>query len=239
MSPAATARAFLDAFAGRDTAAALALLAEDVVWHVDGAVEVPSVGLLQGRHRIKDWIEHFPETLEPRGFRTDPMIESATVAVVPGWFRYLVRPTGRTVEGDFTMRFTVYGGLVHHYQITEDSLALAQAYQARMAMPAGTHRIRVNETIYDYDDVGDGPVALFLSSRPATAAAAGTLRDTHRCVSVDLTHLDRPTTTVADDLALLIREKTWQPVTVVTRDQDTAVGQQLAARHPDLVDRLG
>jgi ketosteroid isomerase-like protein len=232
--PAAVARAFLDAFARRDIDAALALLTEDVVWHVDGAVEVPSVGLYQGRHRIKGWIECFPDAFESRGFRISPMIETSTEAIVPGWFRYLVRPTGRTVEGDFTMHFTVRDGLIHHYRIVEDSLALAQAFEADMVFPPGAHRVRLNETVYDYDDTGEGPVMLFLPDPAATRPNRPT--DTHRCVSVGLPRPDRPAHTVADDLALLIREKNWQPVTVVAHGRGAPVARRLAVHHPDLVE---
>lgn len=227
------ARAFLDAFARKDIDAALALLAEDVVWHVDGATEVPSVGLLQGKAKIKGWIAQFPDAFEPRGFRTDPIIDGGDEAIVPGWFRYRVRPTGRTVEGDFSMRFRVRDGLIVHYQIFEDSLALAQAFEADLDWPPGHQRIRVNDTVYEYDDVGDGPVVLVLSGRTTSTRYVRSLRG-RRCVSIDLSPDDRPARDFADDLALLIREKSWQPVTVVAHGHSSAVATELTTRHPTL-----
>ncbi|WP_291414260.1 nuclear transport factor 2 family protein [Actinophytocola sp.] len=247
---AAAARAFLDAFAGKDTDAALALLTDDVVWHVDGAPEVPTVGLLQGRARVKEWIEGFPDAFEPRGFRLSPIIDGGTEAIVPGWFRYLVRTTQRTVEGDFTMRFTVRDGLISHYQIYEDSLALALAFAADLTGPPGSQRLRVNDIVYGYDDVGCGPVVLFLSGRDTDrsvfAAHVLALQDRYRCVSLDLP--GRGATTlppegwtprgVADDLALMIREKGWLSATIVGHAHDAPVGTELATRHPGLVGQL-
>jgi len=230
----AIARAFLDAFARKDIDAALALLAEDVVWHVDGATEVPSAGLLQGKARIKAWIAQFPDAFEPRGFRTAPIIDGGGEAIVSGWFRYLVRPTGRTVEGDFSMRFRVRDGLILHYQIFEDSLALAQAFEADVDWPPGRQRIRVNDTVYEYDDVGDGPVVLVLSGRTRSARYVRSLKARRRCVSIDLSPGDRPARDVAGDLALLIREKSWQPVTVVAHGNSSTVATELITRHPTL-----
>ncbi|MEU2027022.1 alpha/beta fold hydrolase [Streptomyces sp. NPDC016469] len=248
--PSDVTRAYLDAFGRGDTEAALALLREDVVWHVDGAPEVPTIGLRQGKARIREWMDGFPPAFEPRGFRVFSVADDGDSALVTGWFRYLVRATQSTVEGDFTMRFTVRDGLISHYQIFEDSLALARAFRAEQATAASDARLRVNDTVYAYDDIGEGPVVLFLHGlfldRTVFAAQAGALAEGCRCISVDLPGHGGSTwpsqgwtlDDIADDIALMVQEKGWGPVTVVGQSQGGMVAMRLAARRPDLVARM-
>ncbi|MFG2652472.1 alpha/beta fold hydrolase [Streptomyces sp. NPDC048436] len=249
--PSDIARAYLDAFGSGDVAAALALLTDDVVWHVDGAPEVPTVGLRQGRARVKEWMEGFPESFEPLGFRISAMADCGSTALATGWFRYRVRATQRTVEGDFTIRFEVRDGRISHYQIYEDSLALAQAFQTDVAAPdPDARRLRVNDTVYAYEDVGEGPVVLFLHGlfldRTIFRSQARELAQDHRCVSVDLPGHGQSTwpiagwtlDDIADDIALMVQERGWGRVALVGHSQGGMVALRLTARHPGMVDRL-
>lgn len=250
-TPADTVRMYLDRFGQADTEGALSLLAEGVVWHVDGAPEVPTIGLRQGKGRIKEWIEVFPDTFEPRGFHLHSLSEDGPEIWVKGWFRYLVRSTRRTVEGDFAMHFTVREGLIRHYQIFEDSLALARAFRAEApasGAAVSTDRVRVNDTVYAFDDTGEGPVVLFLHGlfldRTVFAAQTRALAEGHRCIALDMPGHGSTTwpargwtlDDIASDIALLIREKGWGPVTLVGQSQGGMVAARTASRHPELVD---
>lgn len=242
------ARAFLAAFGERDIDAALTLLTEDVVWHVDGAPEVPTVGLLEGRDRVKQWILDFPNWFEPREFDISVACGSTDEALMWGRFHYVVRATGRPVEGDFAMRFSVRGGRISRYQIVEDSLGLARAFNAKTEHVGP--RVRVNELVYGYDDTGDGPMVLFLhdlfADRSAFHAQTLALQGQYRCVALDMPGhgvscwrsdgwtLDD----TADDLALMIKEMRWGPVALVGHSHGGITAARLTARHPELVRQL-
>lgn len=213
-SPAAVATAFLAAFARRDVDGAVALVAEDAVWQVDGAVAVPSTGLLRGPDRIREWINCFPSAFRSQGFRSEPPVEHGPEALIHGWFAYTILTTGRQVESDFTMRFTVHNGLIHRYQIYEDSLALALAFEADLSVS----RIRLNGTVYTYDETSDGPLVLELPQGRTLSFAIPPL----------------PADTVAHDLALLIRERGWAPVRLRSHGPGTAVTSALRTHHPAL-----
>ncbi|GAA3188180.1 hypothetical protein GCM10010486_65870 [Nonomuraea roseoviolacea subsp. carminata] len=252
-TPADVALAYLDAFGDGDVDSALGLLSQDVIWHVDGAPGVPTVGLRQGRDRVAQWIADFPSTFEPRGGQIFTVTGHGDEAVVCGRFHLLVRATGRTVEGDYAIRFTVRDGKIGRYQIFEDSLALAAAFDtgtAAFTAPPQARQVRVNDTVYGYDDTGSGPVVVFLhglfADRSMFAAQIRALSDTHRCIGVDLPGHGASTwpaggwtlDDIAADIALLIQESHWGPVVVVGQSQGGMIAMRLAARRPDLVRSL-
>jgi pimeloyl-ACP methyl ester carboxylesterase/ketosteroid isomerase-like protein len=239
---------YLDAFGKGDADTALALLTDDVVWHVDGAPEVPTVGLRRGRDRVRRWMAVFPAAFEPLGGQVFTVADQGDDAVVCGRFHFRVKATGRTAEGDYAVRFTVRDGRIARYQIFEDSLALAAAFDVETA--PGARRIRLNDTVYGYDDTGTGPVTLFLhglfADRSMFAAQIRALTAARRCIAPDLPGHGASTwpaggwtlDDVAEDLALLITENRWGPVALVGQSQGGMIAMRLAARHPRLVERL-
>ncbi|MET9994360.1 nuclear transport factor 2 family protein [Streptomyces mutabilis] len=52
-------------------------------------------------------------------------------AVVLGEIRQTARPTGRAYKARFALHLTVEGGLVTRHHVYEDSLAVAQAFEAK------------------------------------------------------------------------------------------------------------
>lgn len=89
------------------------------------------------RHRATraDAVAHYRELAEHHvAGRADTEIEHILVdgddAVVLGEIRQTARPTGRAYRARFALRLTVEQGLVTRHHVYEDSLAVAQAFEA-------------------------------------------------------------------------------------------------------------
>ncbi|MFJ6699995.1 alpha/beta fold hydrolase [Streptomyces sp. NPDC091272] len=250
--PADVVQHFLKAFWAGDLDAAANLVADDAVWHVDGAPGVPPTGLRRGRRQVREWMDVFPAAFEPRGGTVLTTVAQGADVIVCGRFHFLVRPTGRVLRGDYTMRFTVRDRQIARYQMFEDSLALARAFDVASDDRSGpdAHRLRVNDTVYGYDDLGDGPTVLFLhglfGDRAMFSHQSDALRARHRCIVLDMPGHGASVApargwtldSIADDLALMAEEKDWGPLTLVGHSQGGMVAMLLAARRPDLVDRV-
>ncbi len=248
MSPEQVVSRFLDAFGSGEMDDACRWLDPAVVWHVDGAVTVPTVGLLRGRERVREWLQAFPRDIAPKTVTTERLLSDGDDVIVLGHFRHTAVATGNGFEGDFAMRFTVNDGMITRYQIFEDSLAVGRAFDP--AAPATPEPIRVNGTAYALHDEGDGSPVLFAHGlfvdHTLFDEQRRALRASHRCLALDMPAHGasgfRPErwslTDIATDLALLIEERRLAPVTFVGHSQGGMVGLRLAAERPDLVDRL-
>jgi len=247
-APTSVVEAYFAAFGVGDIDGALALMAEDVIWHVDGAVSVSTVGLLQGRERVRRWLESFPQNFKPLVFAIDRLFESGEEVVAVGRFRHTVLATSRSAGSDLAIRFTVRDGQIARYQILEDSLLLARAFD-----PSGRwdlQEVKVNGAAYAYSDRGEGPVVVFAHGLFVDHTIFDTqvadLESTYRCISLDMPGHGRSgyreagwtLDDVADDLALMIEEQSLGPVVFVGQSQGGMVGIRLAANRPELVSKL-
>jgi 3-oxoadipate enol-lactonase len=247
-TPTRLVEAYFAAFGSGDLDGALALLTEDVIWHVDGAVSVSTVGLLQGRERVRRWLERFPQNFKPLVFAIDRLFESGDEVMAVGRFRHRVLATSRTAGSDLAIRFTVRDGQIARYQILEDSLLLARAFDPDDRWD--THQVKVNGATYSYTHRGEGPVVVFAHGlfvdHTIFDAQVADLESTHRCISLDMPGHGRSgyheagwtLDDIADDLALLIEEQSLGPVAFVGQSQGGMVGIRLAARRPELVSKL-
>lgn len=246
VSPAATVQAYFAALANGDIEGALALMAEDVVWHVDGSTTVSTVGLLRGRERVRSWLTSFFENFIPRVFTIDRLFENGDAVIAFGRFRHTVVVTGRTVGSDLAIRFTVRDGQISRYQILEDSLLLSRAFDT--ASDWHEHKLRVNGVTYAYSDRGEGPAVIFAHDlfvdHTIFDAQVSALEGSHRCIVPDMPGHGRSgfrgwtLDDLADDFALMIEELSLGPVIFVGQSQGGMVGMRLAARQPNLVSRL-
>lgn len=98
-------RKYFAAFGCGDIPAALALMTEDVVWHIDGVPSVSTVGILHGRTQVREWLESFPVNFKPQIFTVDRLFESGDSVLALGRFRHTVLSTGHTIGSDYVVRF--------------------------------------------------------------------------------------------------------------------------------------
>lgn len=125
--------AFWGAPAEPEKSAAIAdLFAEDVDWHVAGD---PALVPWAGRRRTRDAVRAFfpvlAQGVEPRRYEVKRILADDTMAVILGELTSAIRSTGTVVESPFAIEFTVLDGKITHYQLHEDSYAVALAASER------------------------------------------------------------------------------------------------------------
>lgn len=239
----AVVETYLAAFGAGRVEEIVSLLAEDVVWHIDGEPTVSTVGLLQGPEQVRRWLMAFPQNFRPREFVINEIIAQHDSVLVLGRFRHTVVSTQHTVGSDMIIHFTVTNGKIRRYQIFEDSALLARAFNADDEW--SLQQVRINGTLYRYRDIGEGPTLLFahglFASHHIFAAQVQTLSHSYRCIVLDmpghgLSGYDPAGWTLdglSGDLALMIDELALGKVTLVGQSQGAMVALRLAARHPE------
>lgn len=225
----------------------MSLLADDVVWNVAGSTNVSTVGLLKGKEQVLKWIQDFPDNFKPLEIAINDYLSNETDVVALGRFRHLVKSTGRIVGSPMIIKFSIKSGKISRYQILEDSNILSKAFDSNYNWD--TQKIRINGTIYEYEDRGNGePIlfahGLFLNHTTFNEQING-LEKTFRCLSFDMpghggSSYRKGWTlgSLADDFALFIEENDLKPVTFVGQSFGGTVGMILAAKYPELVERL-
>ena len=121
-------RAYFEAFLKGDLEAALSMLTDDIQWYVQGAPNVPTVGLWQGKEQVRAWFLNFPKKFKPLAFELERYFENGDEVIVTGRFKHLALPTNREVGSELAIHFKLRGGQISSYKILEDSYALFVAF---------------------------------------------------------------------------------------------------------------
>ncbi|GAB2874643.1 nuclear transport factor 2 family protein [Streptomyces mayteni] len=114
------------------------LFAEPVDWRVDwpeGEHGRAATPWIRARSTRADVAEHFRQigehhVPEEAGTVVERILVDGGDAVVTGEIRGTAKPTGRPYRSRFAIHLTVENGLVTRYHVYEDSLAVAQAFEA-------------------------------------------------------------------------------------------------------------
>ncbi len=248
MQPLEIIKKYIEMLKSGNIEGVLDLLDEDVVWNVAGVPNVPTVGLLRGKGKVRRWIENFSTNFQPLELEIDRYFAEGSDVLVTGRFRHRVLPTDRVAGSDLVIRFTVKNDLISRYQIFEDSAILTQAFDADY--PWKSYKQRINGKIYAYDDTQEGTPLIFVHglfvNRSFFADQVNHFSNSHRCINLDLLgHGESGTPDgacsledVADDLALFIEENNLPPVNFVGHSQGGMIGIRLAAKYPKLLKNL-
>lgn len=129
MTPGQVVQHYLDTFFKKDVEKTLECLTEDVVWKVQGAADVPTIGLRHGREEVRAWMALFPVNFEPLEFHVERTFESYDQVVITGSFKHRILSTGKVFVSDFAAIYSVRDGKVSAYNFIEDSYALWRAFQ--------------------------------------------------------------------------------------------------------------
>lgn len=129
MTPGQVVQRYLDTFFKKDIEKNLECLTEDVVWKVQGAADVPTIGLRRGRDQVRAWMAQFPVNFEPVEFHVERVFESGDQVVMTGNFKHRILSTGKEFVSDFAAICTVREDKVSAYNFLEDSYALWRAFQ--------------------------------------------------------------------------------------------------------------
>lgn len=241
-------QSYFSAFAQGNTNQAIALLDDEVIWHIDGSPHVSTVGILQGAAQVRCWLENFPNHFKPREFVISELFEHNDSVVALGRFRHTVLSTGNTVGSDMVIHFKVANSKITRYQIFEDSALLGRAFDPVDKWQR--QQLKVNQTLYRYWERGEGPTLIFshglFVNHEAFTAQFNALSKSYRCIVLDMPghgqsgyHPDGWTLDdLSRDLALLIQELSLGEVTFIGQSQGGMVGIRLAARYPALLSGL-
>ena len=120
---------YLDTFFKKDVDKTLDCLTEDVVWKVQGAPDVPTIGVRRGREQVREWMALFPPNFQPLNFKVERIFESDDQAVLTGHFTHRILSTGKEFSSDFAVICSVRDGKVSAYNFIEDSYALWRSFQ--------------------------------------------------------------------------------------------------------------
>ena len=115
------------AFGRGDLPGLLALMADDVEWRAPGP-GLPLAGTYRGRDGVGSFFQKLAQEAEILEFQPREFLADGDRVLVVGSERARVRSTGRTVEIDWVMSFTVRDGKVAAFQEFYDTKALADAY---------------------------------------------------------------------------------------------------------------
>ncbi|WP_433556080.1 nuclear transport factor 2 family protein [Pseudonocardia xinjiangensis] len=129
MTPGRVVQHYLDIFFKGDVDKTLECLADDVIWKVQGAPDVPTIGLRRGKQEVREWMELFPQNFQPVEFNIERTFESGDQVVLVGHFKHRILSTGREFASDFSAICTVRDGKVSSYNFLEDSYALWRSFQ--------------------------------------------------------------------------------------------------------------
>ncbi len=115
------------AFSRGDIPGLLALLAEDVEWHIPGP-GLPLAGTYRGRDGVANFFQKLAAETEILDFQPREFVAEGDRVLVVGWERAQVKATNRTAEADGIMSFTLRNGKIATVREYTDTKALADAY---------------------------------------------------------------------------------------------------------------
>jgi ketosteroid isomerase-like protein len=117
------------ALARGDVPGVLDRLAEDIEWKIAGPSELPYAGLHRGRDEVARFFETFGRAAEFEVFEPQEYFARGDKVVVLGRERQRVKATGRVVETEWAMVFTVSGGKIARFHNFVDTHAVAAAHR--------------------------------------------------------------------------------------------------------------
>lgn len=121
---------FFDALVAGDTDRVVGLVSADAVWSIPGDPELlPWVGEHCGRIAIRTFYDILGAETETQFLELGPIVGHSESVFVRGEFAYRFPRHGGHYSGAFVIVFTVRGGLIERYEMHEDSLGLARAFQ--------------------------------------------------------------------------------------------------------------
>ena len=120
------------AFGRGDLAAACALVAEDVVWHLPGTPHYS--GTYKGPGGVAAFFQELNTTVGIEAFEPQEFVTAANRVLVAGWSRARVKTTGRTFNNRWVMAFTVRDGKITQFEEYADTQALAAAHEHQISL---------------------------------------------------------------------------------------------------------
>lgn len=126
----AVVKRFYEAFAKRDDATLLTLIANDAEWTAYGPSEIPFAGIWKGRAELEKYYEAVRGTLDVHVYQPREFIAGGDTVVVLGWVEATVKPTGKPFTSHFSHVYSVHHGHITSYRNFLDTATLVDALRS-------------------------------------------------------------------------------------------------------------
>jgi ketosteroid isomerase-like protein len=124
------------AFGRKDIPALLNALADDVEWVVPGPAEIPTAGTYRGRDHVARFFSKLDESATFTAFEPRKFVAQDDTVIALGYSAGTAKATGRRLETEWAMVFTLRDGKIARYQIYSDTANAAAAYAGTRAAGA-------------------------------------------------------------------------------------------------------
>jgi len=121
-------REFYARFGSNNLDGALALLAKDVKWFLQGPRQIPYAGAYSGREAVASFFATLLAVEDIRHFAPKRFYDAQGVVLVEGEERAVAKPTGKAFESNWIHIFEVENGAIIAWREYIDTHALATAY---------------------------------------------------------------------------------------------------------------
>jgi ketosteroid isomerase-like protein len=120
-----------EAFGRGDVPSILNSLADNVEWGNPGPVEIlPWAKVRHSRDEVVEFFQALGSELEFEKFEPREFIAQGDRVVALGYFKAKSRRTGKSMEENWAMEWTVKDGKITQYRAHDDTFALARAMDA-------------------------------------------------------------------------------------------------------------
>jgi ketosteroid isomerase-like protein len=116
------------AFGRGDIPGVLGVLADDIEWRLAGPSELPYAGLHRGRDEVAKFFQTLNQATEFEDFEPREFFARGDKVVVLGHERQRVKATGKVVETEWAMVFTLRGGKIARFHNYEDTHTVVAAH---------------------------------------------------------------------------------------------------------------
>lgn len=111
-----------------DIPAVLGLLTDNVEWTLQGPSMIPFAGTRRGRGGVAEFFSLVGKNLEFEQFEPREFVVQGDTVAVLGYERSVIKPTGRTLEQEWTHVYTLRDGKIAKFRAFEDTAALVVAF---------------------------------------------------------------------------------------------------------------
>jgi len=119
---------FFGRFGKGDIPGVLNTMSEDVDWSIPGPTTIPYAGQRKGREQVGKFFAAFSDAVEVQKFEPREFIAQKDKVVVLGHEVLKVKTTGKVVDNEWVMVFTVGKDNITTFRSYEDSAALVVAF---------------------------------------------------------------------------------------------------------------
>lgn len=106
------------------------MFSENLVWNVPGAPGMlPWIGQQAGRVAVKNFLRDFDALMERVKLEVHDVTASESRAVIVGELATRIKATGKVIETPYFISLTIAGGVITHFMLLENTLAVVEAAQ--------------------------------------------------------------------------------------------------------------